>query len=171
MQEIQIQNNEIQNQNSQVNENKAYEQIEVISVSKEVYSVLMSIIDSSEKAKYYWNRPIKVSENMIKFVKYKAIDDDIEVLQWKIIVIKGDNKVIISVYKGDVIAELVINKSGHFEYIMRINGVDKEFRGEGLHEFEKYYITADVPYAVSITLSEIASKLLFFYRKAKPVFG
>jgi len=165
---------QIENSNSNENQNNIqnFETIEIINVDKKVYSTLLSVIDSSEKSKYYWNRPIKVSENIVKFVKYKIIDD-IEVLHWKIIIIKYDKKVVISVYaKGEPIAELIINKTYPFHYVIRISGVEKEFKGEGLFEFEKYYITTnDMPNAMTIVLSEIASKLLYFYRKAKPVFG
>jgi hypothetical protein len=52
--------------------NQIPKSIQVLKIPR-VYNIIRSIIESSTKAEYLHNQPIKVSENVVKFVKYRNV--------------------------------------------------------------------------------------------------
>jgi hypothetical protein len=170
---------QIQNQ-TQINQINS--QVKVIEVPRRVYSVVRSVVESSTKPVYEWNKPIKVSENIVKFVKYKTLPNGLEVKAWEItvepLVIQREGAelcaTIVSVRDGcnRLVADLVIRMEfTAYEpggtYTLIINNI--EVKADSIHEYEYYFISPsdDVPYARPISLASLINKLMFFYNKAK----
>ena len=140
----------------------------VIKVSKKVYNIIRSIVESSTKRDYHWNIPICMPSG-IKFVKYK----DAKTKQWEINVVPlmSDGKKIgtaIRIIKVGRIADLVIRElcfEGETSYTLML---DYEiFNVDTLFDFEAIYIIADVPFSHYICLADLTEKLLFYLRLAE----
>jgi len=163
-------------------------QIKEIEVNKRVYNVVRSIVDSSIKPKYEWNKPIGVSENVVKFTKYKLLPNNVEVKAWEItiepIVIQREGLkltgTVIKVFDGvgNEVADLTIrdeftveelDTSGANRYSIAIG--DYIIGAKSIHEYEYYFIkpSSDVPYAKPVSLATFVSKLMFFFAKARGV--
>jgi hypothetical protein len=163
-------------------------QIQEIKVSKRVYNVVRSIVDSSTKPIYEWNKPIRVSDNVVKFVKYKLLSNGLEVKAWSIVVhpltIQKEGAeleaISINVYDGfgNKVSELRIRETflpseqdldGFKPYVLKI--ASHEIIAKSLHEFEYYEIVpiTDVPFAEPIPLSSFVNKLMFYFNKALSV--
>jgi len=159
--------------------------LKVIEVSKRVYNVIRSIVDSSTKPDYEWNKPIILNGNKVKFVKYKTLPGSVEVKVWEItieplIVQKEEselNAVLINVRDGynRLVADLVIrNEFTAYEpkktYTLTISMKpdNVEIDADSVHEFEFYAIkpSEETPYARPISLASFVNKLMFFYCKA-----
>jgi hypothetical protein len=161
-------------------------QLKVIEVSKRVYKAVKSIVDSSTKPDYDWNKPIRVSDNVVKFVKYKLLPNGLEVKAWSIAIqpltIQKEGAELeatsISVYDGfgNKVGELRIKETflpseqdinGFKPYVLEISG--HEIITKSLHEFEYYVIKpcTDVPFAEPIPLSSFVNKLMFYLNKAQ----
>jgi len=160
-------------------------QIKEIEVPKRVYTVVKSVVDSSTKPDYHWNEPIVGANGSVRFVKYKALDNGVEVKAWEIDItpVKIQKEGVelaadlVSVYDGadNLVAELLIRKQflpseqgldGHKRYVIRIK--DFELAVKSLHELEYYVIRPSeyVPYVKPIGLADFINKLIFYYRKA-----
>ena len=162
--------------------------IQVIEVPKRVYNVIRSIVDSSTKPSYEWNKPIAVDEKTVKFVKYKVLPSNVEVKAWEIMiqpmniqregltltgaVIKvfdglGNEVADLTIRDEFTISELDINEPNR--YSIAIN--DFILGAKSIHEYEYYFVSPSdpVPYAKPISLAMFINKLMFYYNKAKGV--
>ena len=156
-------------------------QIKEIEVNKRVYSVVRSIVESSTSPKYEWNKPIMVSENMVKFVKYKVLPNGLEVKAWAItiqpLIIQKEGAELdadlIAVYDGlgNCIARLTIRHNflayeDYKVYILKIGNI--EIAAKSIHEFEFYAVktSEDIPFARPISLASLVNKLMFYYNMA-----
>jgi len=172
---------------SQLNEN-IKSNLKIVEVSKRIYNVVRSIVDSSIKPDYEWNKPIRVSDNVVKFVKYKVLPSNVEVKAWEIVIqplaIQRENLVltgtVIKVYDGlgnevadltirdeFTIAELDVKEPNR--YAVAIG--DTIVGAKSIHEYEYYVIKPldPVPYAKPVSLASFVNKLMFFYNKSKGV--
>ena len=159
--------------------------LKVIEVNRRVYSVVRSIVESSTKPIYEWNKPIAVDEKTVKFVKYKVLPNGVEVKVWETIVmpinIQREDLVLTgAVIKvcdglGNEIADLTIRDEFAVteldvkepnRYAIAISDVIVGARS--IHEYEHYVIkpSSGVPYARPISLASFVNKLMFFYGKA-----
>jgi hypothetical protein len=160
-------------------------QIQVIAVPKRVYNVVKSIVDSSTKPIYEWNKPIFVNEKTAKFVKYKVLPNNIEVKAWEIVVqpmviIREGAELdadLITVYDGlgNCIARLTIRRNfmvheDYKVYVLKIGNI--EIAAKSMHEFEFYAVkpSEDIPFARPISLAAFVNKLMFYFGKALSVF-
>ena len=163
-------------------------QLKVIEVSKRVYNVIRSIVESSNKPIYDWNKPIAVDEKTVKFVKYKLLPNNVEVKAWEIIImpinIQREDLVltgtVIKVYDGlgNKVADLTIRDEFAVteldvkepnRYSIAIS--DSIIGAKSIHEYEYYVIkpSSDVPYARPISLAAFINKLMFYFNKALQV--
>jgi hypothetical protein len=150
--------------------------------------VVRSIVDSSTKPIYEWNKPIVVNEKTVKFVKYKVLPNNVEVKAWEIIImpmnIQRENLVLTgTVLKvldglGNEVADLTIRDEFTItemdikepnRYSIAID--DIIVGAKSIHEYEYYVIKSigDVPYAKPISLAMFINKLMFYYNKALQV--
>jgi hypothetical protein len=164
-------------------------EIKVIEVSKRIYNVVRSIVESSTKPIYEWNKPIKVSDNVVKFVKYKTLPNNVEVKAWEIVIqpiaIQRENLVLTgTVIKvldglGNEIADLTVRDEFTIteidikepnRYSIAIG--DSIIGAKSIHEFEYYFVSPSdpVPYAKPISLASLINKLMFFLAKARSCF-
>jgi hypothetical protein len=162
--------------NSNINSN-----LKTIEVPKRVYNIIRSIVESSASPKYDWNKPIRVSENVVKFVKYKLLPSGLEVKVWEIVV----QPLIIQKENCNLDADLITVSGGLVKLIVRheflahedskvytVKIVSKpnsiEIDARSLHEFEYYIVkpSEDIPFAKPISLADLANKLMFYYHKA-----
>jgi len=162
--------------------------IQVIVVPKRVYNVVKSVVDSSTNQVYEWNKPIVVNEKTVKFVKYKVLQNNVEVKAWEIViepmVIQREetelNATLISVRDGTgrLVADLIIRSEftsyePRKSYTLTITSKPDniEIDAKSIHEFEYYVIepSSDVPYAKPVSLAAFVNKLMFFYSKALSV--
>jgi hypothetical protein len=158
--------------------------LKIVEVSKRIYNVIRSIVDSSTKPSYEWNKPIFLSDNKIKFVKYKVLPNGLEVKVWEITVeplkIQKEgaelNATTINVYDGlgnKVVEVMIRNEFTVSElfnhYIVRIE--NSEVTAKSLHELEYYVIkpSSDIQYAKPVSLADFVNKLMFYYYKAMGV--
>jgi len=169
-------NTQIQTQ-SQLNEN-----LKIIEVNKRVYSVVRSIVESSTKPDYHWNKPIAVDEKTVKFVKYKRLPNNVEVKVWEIVImpinIQRENVMlsgtVVKVYDGlgNEIADLTIRNEFTIteldvrepnRYAIAIS--DSIIGAKSIHDYEYYVIKPidTVPYAKPIPLSAFVNKLMFYF--------
>jgi hypothetical protein len=163
-------------------------QIKEIEVNKRVYSVVRSIVESSTKPIYEWNKPIAVDKKIAKFVKYKVLPNGLEVKAWEITIYpltieKEGLKLTGTVIKvfdglGNEVADLTIRDEFTMSeldikepnrYSIAIN--DVIVGAKSIHEYEHYVIkpSSDVPYAKPISLAAFVNKLMFYYNKALEV--
>jgi hypothetical protein len=163
-------------------------QIKEIMVPKRVYNVIRSIVDSSTKQTYEWNKPIVVDMKTVKFVKYKTLQNSIEVKAWEVVVmpmnIQRENLTltgtVIKVFDGlgNEVADLTIRDEftiTEFDvkepnrYSIVIN--DVIVGAKSIHEYEYYLVSPSdpVPYAKPISLAAFVNKLVFYYSKALSV--
>jgi hypothetical protein len=159
--------------------------VKIVEVSKKAYNVIRSIVDSSIKPDYEWNKPIVLNDNKVKFVKYKVLPNGVEVKAWEIVIeplrIQKEgaelNAILISVWDGlgYLVADLVIrNEFTAYEpkksYTLTITSEPDniEVNADSIHEYEYYVIkpSSDVPYAKPISLAVFINKLMFYYHKA-----
>jgi hypothetical protein len=169
-------------------QSKLNSQIQVIAVPKRVYNVVKSIVDSSTKQTYEWNKPIVVDMKTVKFVKYKTLQNSIEVKAWEIVVqpmvIQKEetelNATLISVRDGTgmLVADLVIRTEftayePRKSYTLTITSKPDniEIDADSAHEFEFYAVkpSEETPYARPISLAALINKLMFYYSKALEV--
>jgi hypothetical protein len=176
------------NTQTQTQINKINSQINRIEVPKRVYNVVRSIAESSTKQIYEWNKPIKISENIVKFVKYKVLPSGIEVKVWEIVIqpiaIQRENLVLTgTVIKvldglGNEVADLTIRDEFTIteidvrdpnRYSIAID--DIIVGAKSIHEFEYYFVSPSdpVPYAKPISLASFVNKLMFFLARARSV--
>jgi hypothetical protein len=162
--------------------------VKIIEVSKKAYSVIRSIVDSSTKPSYEWNKPIVLENGKVKFVKYKVLPNGLEVKAWVITVepmkIQKEgaelDAVRIAVYDGfgSKVAELRVRETflpseqdldGFKPYVLKIAG--HEIIAKSIHELEYYVMVpdCDVPFAEPIPLAALANKLMFYLYKALQV--
>jgi len=163
-------------------------QLNVIEVNKRVYSVVRSIVESSTKPIYEWNKPIIVDEKTVKFAKYKRLTN-VEVKAWEIIItsvnIQRENVMltgtVVKVYDGlgNEIADLTIRDEftiTEFDvrepnrYAIAIN--DVIVGAKSIHDYEYYVIKPiddTVPYAKPVSLSAFVNKLMFYLNRALQV--
>jgi hypothetical protein len=140
-----------------------------IKVSKETYNIIRSIVDSSTKTSYEFNKPIDLN-GATKFTKYRG---DTRFWQIKIlptIIRKGDAEfpavtIVVEDGFGRRVAELITSEyklSDDKYYVLRVDGI--EISAELIYEFEYYVITpdADVPYAKPISAGDFVNKLMFY---------
>jgi hypothetical protein len=160
-------------------------QIKEIEVNKRVYSVVRSIVESSTKPIYEWNKPIAVDKKIAKFVKYKVLPNGLEVKAWEITIYpltieKEGLKLTGTVIKvfdglGNEVADLTIRDEFTMSeldikepnrYSIAIN--DVIVGAKSIHEYEHYVIkpSSDVPYAKPISLAAFVNKLMFYYNMA-----
>jgi hypothetical protein len=160
--------------------------IQVIEVPKRTYNVVRSIVDSSTKPIYEWNKPIAVDEKTVKFVKYKVLPNGVEVKAWEIIIMPMNIKqedftltgTVIKVFDGlnNEVADLMIRD----EFTSREIDIKDPNRysiaiddiivgAKSIHEYEFYVVkpSVPVPYAKAFSLAAFVSKLMFFLVKAK----
>jgi hypothetical protein len=157
-------------------------------VPNRVYNVVRSIVDSSTKPIYEWNKPIAVNEKTVKFVKYKVLPNNVEVKVWEIIIMPMNIQregltltgTVIKVFDGlgNEVADLTIRDEftvTEFDvkepnrYAIAIG--DYIIGAKSIHEYEYYVIkpSSDVPYAEPISLAAFINKLMFYYNKALSV--
>ena len=160
-------------------------QIKEIEVSKRVYNVIRSIVDSSTRPDYEWNKPIVLENGKVKFTKYKVLPSNVEVKAWEIIVepikIQKEetelNATLISVWDGcnRLVADLVVRteftayeprKSYTLTITKKPDNI--EINADSVHEFEFYAIkpSEETPYARPISLANFVNKLMFYFNKA-----
>jgi hypothetical protein len=163
-------------------------QTQVIKISKKTYNVIRSIVDSSIKPDYEWNKPIKISENKVKFVKYKTLENGVEVKAWEITIepmgIQKEgsvlNATLISVWDGcnRLVADLIIrneftvNETRKTYTLTIIKKPDNiEINADSIHDFEYYIVkpNEEIPYARPVIIAAFVNKLMFFYHKALQV--
>jgi hypothetical protein len=166
--------------------NKIPSQLNKIEVPKRVYNVIRSIVDSSTKQTYEWNKPIVVDMKTVKFVKYKVLQNNVEVKAWEIVIepmiIQKEetelNATLISVWDGcnRLVADLIIRSEfTSYEprkpYTMTITSKPDniEINAGSIHEFERYFVSPSDPvsYAKPISLAAFVSKLMLFLARAK----
>ena len=158
--------------------------LKIIEVSKKAYNIIRSIVESSTKPDYHWNKPIVLNDNKVKFVKYKVLPNGLEVKAWEIIVmpmiIQKENSELDAdvVFVNGGLVRLVIRHEfmAHEDckvYALRIVGKPDniEIVAKSLHEFEYYIVkpNEDVPFATPISLADFVNKLMFYYHKALQV--
>ena len=143
----------------------------VIEVSKKVYNVVRSVINSSLKKDYHWNIPILTPEG-IKFTKYR----DTRTKQWEInvVTLTSDGRKIgtaISVFKGIRVIDLIIRElcfEGETSYTLEIYDSEvHKFDVDTVFDLEAIYITANVPFSYPICLADLAERLVFYLRLAE----
>jgi hypothetical protein len=164
--------------------NQIPNQINNIVISKKIYNVIRSIVDSSTKPSYEWNKPIVLEKCKVKFVKYKVLPNNIEVKAWEITIqplaIQREgaelmaNLVTVFDGLGNKVAELIIRNmfttsEQNISYILRLGNERIEF--SSVHEFEYYLVSPSepVPYARPVSLASFINKLMFYYYKAMGV--
>ena len=159
--------------------------LKIVEVSKRTYNVIRSIVDSSTKQTYEWNKPIVVNEKTVKFVKYKVLPNNIEVKAWEIVIMpmeiqREDVKLVGTVIKvfdglGNEVADLTIRDEFTMSEIdikepnrYAISIGDVIVGAKSIHEYEYYFVSPSdtVPYAKPISLATFASKLMFYLNKA-----
>ena len=174
------------NQTQTQTQNKS--NVKIIEVNKRIYNVIRSIVDSSTKPIYDWNKPVAVDEKIVKFVKYKVLPNGIEVKAWEVVIqpmiIDRENVkltgAVIKVFDGvgNEVADLTIRDEFTVSeldikepnrYAIAIN--DIIIGARSIHEYEYYFIkpSSDVPYAKPVSLATFVSKLMFFFAKARGV--
>jgi len=132
----------------QVRVKKEVEEVKVFKVSKKVYNIIRSFLESSSKPNYSWNRGYKL-DNTIYFVKPGKwtltvwVDSEVE---------KEAPNVHPAVV--DISDVVTITADG----LLMIRGVDKVFDLEK-DDLRAYAVTADVPYAYPITLDNVVAKI------------
>ena len=157
-------------------------QIKVIEVPRKVYNIIRSIVESSTKQIYEWNKPIIVDEKTVKFVKYKRLPNNVEVKAWEIIItsvnIQRENVMlsgtVVKVYDGlgNEIADLTIRNEFTIteldvrepnRYAIAIS--DSIIGAKSIHDYEYYVIKPidTVPYAKPVSLSAFVNKLMFYF--------
>ena len=157
-------------------------QIKVIEVPRKVYNIIRSIVESSTKQIYEWNKPIIVDEKTVKFVKYKRLPNNVEVKAWEIIItsvnIQRENVMLSgTVVKvcdglGNEIADLTIRDEFTIteldvrepnRYAIAIS--DSIIGAKSIHDYEYYVIKPidTVPYAKPVSLSAFVNKLMFYF--------
>ena len=162
--------------------------VKIIEVNKRIYNVIRSIVDSSTKSSYEWNKPIVLENCKVKFVKYKVLPNGLEVKAWEVIIepmkIQKEgaelNATTINVYDGlgNTIAKLVIRSEftvaeqdlgGFKHYVLKLE--DYEISARSIHEYEYYFVSPSepVPYARPVSLASFMNKLMFYYHKAMGV--
>jgi hypothetical protein len=162
--------------------------LKIVEVSKKVYSVIRSVVDSSTSPIYEWNKPIVLENGKAKFVKYKVLPNNIEVKVWEIVIepmeIQKDgaelNAILISVRDGcnRLVADLVIRtefmayepkKSYTLTITKKPDNI--EINADSIHEFEFYVVkpSEEIPYARPVSLSSFVNKLMLYYSKALQV--
>jgi hypothetical protein len=140
-----------------------------VKVSKKTYNIIRSIVESSTKPTYEFNKPI-YSEHLVRFVKYRR-----DLRFWEIgiapmIINKNGTELLAtSIIVGDSfgrrvaelrISEHVLDSNKH--YVLKLG--DTEIEASSIHEFEQYTVVPDVevPYAVPVSLGDFVNKLMFY---------
>jgi hypothetical protein len=162
--------------------------LKIVEVKKRVYNVIRSIVDSSNRPDYEWNKPIVLNDNKVKFVKYKTLPSGIEVKAWEItveplVIHRGGadlSATIITVRDGSgrLVADLIIRSEfTSYEpkksYTLTITKEPDniEINADSIHDFEYYIVkpSEEIPYARLVSLAAFVNKLMFYYNKALSV--
>jgi len=148
-----------------------------IKVNRKAYSVIRSIIDSSTKSTYPWNKPIRIG-SITKFVKYKMLRNGIaEVKAWEItishIIVQKEGYELGAVSvkvldgQGNGIAELIIRNQfvpdeEKYRYLLILD--DVTLNADSVAEFEHYLVEPDtyIPYYAEIPLADFVNKLIYY---------
>jgi hypothetical protein len=144
-------------------------QVNQLKVSKKTYNIVRSIVESSVKDTYDFNRPVKIN-NVVKFVKYKG-----DARFWQIVIVPMTimkdgmefpaTKIVVKDGLGQRVAELIVSEYkllNNAYYVLRIG--DNEIFAESISKFEHYVIVPDdhVPYARPVPLGNFINKLMFY---------
>jgi len=140
-----------------------------VKVSKKAYNIIRSIVESSVKPIYEFNKPI-YSEHLVRFVKYRGDLRFWEITIASMTIVKDNTELPASVIVvgngfGRRIAELRVSEypiNSNKYYVLKLG--DTEIEASSIHEFEYYAIipNAEVPYAVPILLGDFVNKLMFY---------
>jgi len=138
-----------------------------LKIPKKVYNIVRSIVESSTKPEYMHNQPIKVSENIVKFVKYRNVRR-----MWTVVVEKFSSEegegyraevleapITLTIYKVKVQQNeygIPVACTNNFE--LEVNG----HRFTDVYELEATYVTSDAPYSKPICLADLTQRLLLF---------
>jgi len=161
--------------------------IKKIYVDKKSYNVIRSVVESSTKTTYHWNKAVEsfMPGGGIKFVKYRF-----ETKVWEVVIQQStleregmelyiDYIVIFDGERNEVVTCAIRHQFAPDEeekknYIIRICGScdDIVITANSLHELEYYVIEPScpscvpVPYAEPISLADLVNRLIYFYKKA-----
>ena len=151
--------------------------VKIIEVPKRVYNIIRSIVESSTKPDYHWNKPIRFDNDKVKFVKYKLLPNGLEVKVWEVaiqpMIIQKENSELdadLIAVNGGLVRMVVRHEFLAYEdkkvYILKISSV--EIDAKSLHEFEYYIVkpSEEIPYARSVSLADFVNKLMFYYYRA-----
>ena len=144
-------------------------QIKTLKVLAKTYGVIRSITESSVKPEYPHNQPILVTENIVKFVKYRGLRRI-----WTVVVEKFSSEegegyrvevleapVTLTVYK------VKVQQNERGIPIACENVVELEVDGHrfaNVYELEATYITSNAPYSKPICLADLVQRLLHLLR-------
>jgi hypothetical protein len=113
------------------------------------------------------NQPIKINENIVKFVKYRGLRR-----YWTIVVRrfeseteKGYRAEILEVPVTLTVFTTRISETEYGLPIVCTNGFELivgEYRFTDVYELESTYVTADVPYSKPVCLANLLQRLLRF---------
>jgi len=124
----------------------------LVEVSRKIYRVIRSFVESSSKPIYEWNVGRLVNENTVVFKKLG---------KWMLTIWVEDEKVFIKLC-GKSLADEVLRVEKSIEKSkLSINGVDEEF---DINDFERLMSTALVPahkypFDIPISLYDVVEKI------------
>jgi hypothetical protein len=136
-----------------------------------MYRIIRSIVESSPRPEYPHNQPIRVSENIVKFVKYRGLRR-----LWTVVVEKFEKErekgYMVYVEEVPVTLTLYTAKVSETEYgIPVVCGGSFELNIDGyrftdVYELESTYVTANTPYARPICAADLLQRLIQFIDRA-----
>jgi len=142
-----------------------------IKVSERTYNIIRSIVESSTKPSYHFNKPIGN-----KFVKYKGETRFWQVKILPMIIRRGGAelpaiKIVVEDGFGQRVAELIVSEyklNNNSYYVLETD--DHEIKASSLYDFEHYFIVPaePVPYAKPIPVSSFVNKLMFYKSLLRP---
>jgi hypothetical protein len=144
-------------------------QVNQLKVPKKTYNIIRSIVESSVKDTYDFNRPVKTN-NVVKFVKYRGDARFWEIIIAPMIIRKDDTefpatKIVVKDGLRQRVAELIVSEYKLFDnayYVFKID--DHEIFAESISEFEHYTVVPEtsVPHAKPISVGDFVNKLMFY---------
>jgi len=159
--------------------------IKKIYVDSKDYNIIRSVVESSTKPMYHWNKAVEsfTPTHGIKFVKYRF-----ETKVWEVVIsnityeregmgLYIDYIVIFDGERHEVVTCAIRHQFAPDEeekknYIIRICGScdDIVITANSLHELEYYVIEPScpscVPYAEPVVVADLVNKLILFLKKA-----
>jgi hypothetical protein len=143
--------------------------VNLVKVSKKAYNIIRSIVESSTKPIYEFNKPIRYAET-VKFVKYRNDIRFWEITIASITIVKDNTElpatvIVVGNGFGRRIAELRLSEypiNSNKYYVLKV--CDIQIDASSIYEFEYYVVmpNADLPYAVPISLGDFVNKLMFY---------